>query len=114
PGKLCGAEVPLPSRIAHLSEFVEVAHRVDGPEGARRLARQRGGGQFDPDLAAVVTRDADAILAGLQDVGTWEAVIAAEPALAIVLSGEQFDAALTAIAEFSDLKSPFFPRPFPG
>jgi HD-GYP domain-containing protein (c-di-GMP phosphodiesterase class II) len=35
-------------------------------------------------------------------------VIAAEPALAIVLSADRFDAALLAVASFVDLKSPFF------
>ena len=34
-------------------------------------------------------------------------MIGAEPALAVVLSGERFDAALTAIANFVDLKSPY-------
>ena len=38
---------------------------------------------------------------------TWDAVIEAEPALAVVLSGERFDAALLAIANFVDLKSPY-------
>ena len=47
------------------------------------------------------------ILAGLDAVGTWDAVIDAEPALAVVLSGERFDAALVAIANFVDLKSPY-------
>jgi HD-GYP domain-containing protein (c-di-GMP phosphodiesterase class II) len=34
-------------------------------------------------------------------------VISSEPALAIVVAGEQFDAALLAIADFIDLKSPY-------
>ena len=34
-------------------------------------------------------------------------MIEAEPALAVVLSGERFDAALLAIATFVDLKSPY-------
>ena len=34
-------------------------------------------------------------------------MIAAEPALAVMLSGERFDAALLAIANFVDLKSPY-------
>ena len=34
-------------------------------------------------------------------------MIDAEPALAVVLSGERFDAALVAIANFVDLKSPY-------
>ena len=48
------------------------------------------------------------ILSGLDAVGTWDAVIDAEPALAVVLSAERFDAALLAIATFVDLKSPYF------
>jgi HD-GYP domain-containing protein (c-di-GMP phosphodiesterase class II) len=47
------------------------------------------------------------ILADLDSVATWDAVIDAEPALAVVLSGEQFDDALLAIANFVDLKSPY-------
>ena len=35
-------------------------------------------------------------------------MIEAEPALAIMLSGERFDAALLAVADFVDLKSPYF------
>ena len=52
--------------------------------------------------------DGDLLLSGLDDVDTWQAVVAAEPALAVVLSGERFDAALAAIATFIDLKSPYF------
>ena len=52
--------------------------------------------------------EADVILSGLDDAATWDAVIEAEPALAVVLSGERFDAALLAIASFVDLKSPYF------
>jgi HD-GYP domain-containing protein (c-di-GMP phosphodiesterase class II) len=47
------------------------------------------------------------LLSDLDSVGTWDAVIDAEPALAVVLSGGQFDAALLAIADFVDLKSPY-------
>ena len=47
------------------------------------------------------------ILDGLDDVETWDAVIDAEPALAVVLSWDRFDAALLAIANFVDLKSPY-------
>ena len=46
-------------------------------------------------------------LRGLDGVGTWDAVIDAEPGLALVLSGEQVDDALLAIANFVDLKSPY-------
>jgi len=107
PGELEAEGVPVASRIAQLAEFVEVAHRVGGIEAARALARKRAGKQFDPVLAALVCERAEEILGGLDAVGTWKAVIEAEPALAVVLSGERFDAALLAIANFVDLKSPY-------
>jgi HD-GYP domain-containing protein (c-di-GMP phosphodiesterase class II) len=108
PGELEGEEVPIASRLAQLAEFVEVANRMGGVEAARQLARERRGEQFDPALADLVDSEADVILSGLDAVGTWDAVIQAEPALAVVLSGERFEAALLAIANFVDLKSPYF------
>ena len=107
PGKLRGAQVPLPARLAQLAEFIEVAHRLGGVPGAQAMARRRAGKQFDPKLAAVVYAQADAILADLHAVSTWDAVIAAEPALAVVLDDEQLDSALLALANFVDLKSPY-------
>jgi HD-GYP domain-containing protein (c-di-GMP phosphodiesterase class II) len=107
PGVLEGEEVPIAARVAQLAEFVEVAHRVGGVPAARELARKRGGRQFDPVLADILCADADTILDGLDSVSTWDAVIEAEPALAVMLSGERFDMALLAIATFVDLKSPY-------
>jgi HD-GYP domain-containing protein (c-di-GMP phosphodiesterase class II) len=107
PGEAKGEDVPLASRLVQLAEFVEVAHRVAGVAAVRQLARDRGGQQFDPALAQLIGAEADALLAGLDSVSTWEAVIGAEPALAVMLSGERFDSALEAIADFVDLKSPY-------
>ena len=107
PGGRKGEEVPLAARIAQLAEFVEVAHRVGGVESARALARKRAGGQFDPALAELLIAEAEEILGGLDTVRTWDAVIDAEPALAVVLSGERFDEALAAVARFIDIKSPY-------
>jgi len=107
PGLLKGEEVPVAARVAQLAEYAEVAHRVGGVGAVTSLARKRSGRQFDPALAALLCAEADGILEGLDAVGTWEAVIGAEPALAVTLSSEQFDAALEAIATFVDLKSPY-------
>jgi HD-GYP domain-containing protein (c-di-GMP phosphodiesterase class II) len=107
PGTRGGEDIPLASRLAQLAEFIEVAHRMGGVEAAAALARKRAGKQFDPVLAQLVCTQGDAVLAGLDTVGTWDAVIRAEPALAMVLSAERFDAALLAVANFVDLKSPY-------
>jgi hypothetical protein len=108
PGELEGDEVPLASRLAQVAEFIEVAHRIGGVDAAKRLARERRGGDFAPALADLVEAEGDVILSGLDTVGVWDAVIDAEPALGVVLAGERFDAALLAIANFVDLKSPYF------
>ena len=107
PGALKAGAVPVAARVAQLAEFIEVAHRVSGIEGAKALARRRAGKQFDPALAALVCQRAEEIFGDLEAVPAWRAVIAAEPALAVALSAEQLDSALAAIANFVDLKSPF-------
>jgi HD-GYP domain-containing protein (c-di-GMP phosphodiesterase class II) len=107
PGELRGDAVPLAARIAQFAEFLEVAHRVRGIEAARTLARKQSGRQFDPALAALLCERAEKVLEGLEEVPPWQAVIAAEPELATALSPAQLDTALTAIANFVDLKSPF-------
>jgi HD-GYP domain-containing protein (c-di-GMP phosphodiesterase class II) len=105
PEGLEGEAIPLAARIAQLAEYGEVAYRAGGAAALAELARRT---QFDPSLAALLRTEAPAIFAGLDGVGTWDAVIEAEPALAMVLSEERLEAALEAIANFGDLKSPYF------
>jgi HD-GYP domain-containing protein (c-di-GMP phosphodiesterase class II) len=107
PNGISGTDVPIAARLAQLSEYVEVAHRVGGVEAAKAVANKRAGSQFDPELAALLCLDADEILSGLDAAHTWDAVIAAEPALTVRLSGDAYDQALTAVADFVDLKSPY-------
>jgi HD-GYP domain-containing protein (c-di-GMP phosphodiesterase class II) len=107
PGGLAGEAVPLPSRIAQLAEFLEVAHRVGGTEAAAALARRQAGRQFDPALAALVDERREELFPEVDEPSTWDAVIGSEPALAVSLTEERFDRALTAIADFVDLKSPY-------
>ncbi len=107
PGDRAGAQIPLAARIAQLAEYVEVAHRIGGVQAVAATARKHAGKQFDPTLCRLVVTHVDAIFDRLDAVPTWKAVIDAEPALAVVLAGERLDAALLAIANFVDLKSPY-------
>ena len=107
PGELKGEGVPIAARLTMIGEFAEVAHRVGGIDAARELVRKQSGKQFDPRLAAGFEANAEMLLADLDTVETWSAVIDAEPSLAVVLSEEQFDEVLLAIADFVDLKSPY-------
>jgi HD-GYP domain-containing protein (c-di-GMP phosphodiesterase class II) len=102
-----GEELLLASRIVHIADVLEVYHRMGGPEQAVAVARARSGSQFAPDVVEVVTTHADTLFDGLDDVTTWDAVIAAEPSLGHVLSDDGLDSALEAVADFIDIKSPF-------
>ena len=106
PGGLGGDAIPLASRIVHLAEFVEVAHRNDGIDGAIDLAQRRSGSQFDPQLVDVVVADAEKVFQGIDDLDSWGAVIDGEPALAHLLTPAECDEALAAIGRYVDLKSP--------
>jgi HD-GYP domain-containing protein (c-di-GMP phosphodiesterase class II) len=107
PGDLRGDAIPIAARVAQIGEFTEVAHRIGGTAAATALAQKRAGSQFDPDLAATFCRHAEVILGDLDTGDTWDAVISAEPSLGVYLSPSDFDAALLAIADFVDLKSPY-------
>jgi HD-GYP domain-containing protein (c-di-GMP phosphodiesterase class II) len=107
PGDLKGDAIPIASRLSMIGEFIEVAHRVGGTGAAIDLAGRRAGSQFDPTLAAALCANAERVLDGLDSGHTWDAVIGAEPSLGLRLSDAEFDAALLAIADFVDLKSPY-------
>lgn len=107
PGELRGDAIPMASRVVQLAEFAEVAHRVGGIDAAIALAERRRATQFDPTLVDALRLDAGKVLDHLDDVATWDAVIDAEPSLAVELTARECDEALQAIGRFVDLKSPF-------
>ena len=107
PAAVAAGAIPLASRISQLAEYVEVAHRTGGTSAAVALAEDRSGTQFDPELVACLCAHRHEIFDDLDAVDTWAAVIAAEPALDVMLRGDEVDAALLAIADFVDLKSPY-------
>ena len=107
PGLVAGDAIPIASRVVQLAEFAEVAHRVGGIDAAVALAQRRRATQFDPLVVDTMCLDAVKVFGEIDDVGSWDIVIDAEPSLAIALSGQQCDDALVAISRFVDLKSPF-------
>ena len=107
PGDLAGIDIPVASRIAQLAEFIEVAHRTGGVDAAVEMAERRSGKQFDPSLVGVFTADVEKVFQGINELGSWHAVLDGEPALTVRLSPDECDSALAAIARFVDLKSPY-------
>lgn len=107
PGERSGDEIPLAARVVQLAEFAEVAHRVGGIDAAVALAERRRATQFDPGLVDTLRLDAAKVFGHLDGAGSWDAVIDAEPSLAVALTDQECDEALRAIGCFGDLKSPF-------
>lgn len=110
PRGMRGEEILLTSRLVCLADVTEVYHRAAGGRStvpAVDVARERSGTQFDPAVVDLFITDAAAVLDGLDDGATWQAVIDAEPGAGIRLSEADFDSALEAIADFTDVKSPY-------
>jgi HD-GYP domain-containing protein (c-di-GMP phosphodiesterase class II) len=102
-----GEEIAVTSRLVNLADVVEVFHRLGGTDAAVAVARERSGTQFDPALVEVFCSAAPELFADLDEQGSWDAVLAAEPAVGVPLTEEELDAALEAIADFTDVKSPY-------
>ena len=102
-----GDEILVASRLVNLADVVEVFHRVGGVDAALAVAEARRGTQFDPELVEVFGDAAAELFDELDAVGSWESLMAAEPALSVELTEEELGSALEAVADFADLKSPF-------
>ena len=107
PGDRAGDDIPIASRVVQLAEYAEVAHRTGGIDAAVALAERRRATQFDPVVVDTLRLDAAKVFGGIDDAGSWDAVIDAEPSLAIALTESECDKALQAIGRFVDLKSPY-------
>ena len=107
PDGVGGEDVARLVRLFHLADVVEVFHRAGGAEAAVEVAQARRGTQFDPGLVDLFCAAAREVLADLDAMAELEALIEAEPGLRRQLSERELDAALEAMADFTDLRSSF-------
>jgi HD-GYP domain-containing protein (c-di-GMP phosphodiesterase class II) len=107
PAGLRGEEIDIATRLVHVADIVEVHHRRGGVPAALDVVRRRSGTSLDPGVVAAVERDGAELLDGLPAESGWSELIAADPAPRF-LSGSTLDSALEALADFVDLKSPWF------
>lgn len=107
PAGIGGEQLRISTRIVQLAHAVEVCHRASGVQGAIEVARRRRGTQFDPTLVDVFCRNASELLGSAVGATSWDQVIEAEPGLCPLMTVEELDQALEAIADFVDLKSPY-------
>ncbi len=107
PGDVAGDALALSARISHIAEACEVFQRTAGVDQAVEMVRSRSGTHFDPSVAAAVESDPEGLFEGLAD-DTVDRLLDAEPVERPPLTDDELDAVLEAIADFCDLRCPYF------
>jgi HD-GYP domain-containing protein (c-di-GMP phosphodiesterase class II) len=108
PQEVRGDQIALSIRLFHVADIVEVHYHQHGIDAAVEIARERRGAQFDPDVVDEFCHHAADLLPLTDDETDWMALIDAEPGLRTCLTESEIDNALEAVADFTDLRSPFF------
>jgi HD-GYP domain-containing protein (c-di-GMP phosphodiesterase class II) len=101
-----GPQIPLPMRIAQLSQELEVLARIEGIGPALGIIRRRRGRAYDPALADLVLDRGGRWWDAVEDADSWDAALAGAPHEP-PLDDDATHEALLVIADFSDLKSPW-------
>lgn len=108
PHGLAGEHIEIAARLTRLAGDLEMLQRTAGPDFALRAIASRASSVYDPFLAQVSRRHGEGLLAEIARVRAWPAVLESEPAGAERVDGDRLDRALLAMADFADLKSPWF------
>jgi HD-GYP domain-containing protein (c-di-GMP phosphodiesterase class II) len=108
PTKKGGSDVPLVARIIEFAVIAELYRRADGVKAVIELARNRSGGQFDPDICTLAEREAAQIFAGFSAVSNWELYLNIEPGEPRMISAKHLPDIGMAFADFVDNKSGWF------
>jgi HD-GYP domain-containing protein (c-di-GMP phosphodiesterase class II) len=107
PSGASGDQIPIAMRVVHLSHDMEAIGRRFSPAAALDAARERRDRTYDPVLADLFVANGSRWFERLDKGEPWEAVLALEPEPHRMLAGEKLDDALTVVADFIDLKSPY-------
>lgn len=107
PKGLKGNALALEVRVLHVAYDAATLFAVGGKPAVVAAVRKRAGGLFDPELAELFLKDADALLAPLSEASAWDAVLAAEPGTKARIPPERLDEALMSLGDFADFKSPY-------
>ena len=104
-----GDDVPLPLRIVHVARDGAFQALIGGLDHAVEVVASRGGGAFDPQIAAVFADNAAELLS-MGEVGgsAWDLFLDLEPKPHHMLDSEGFERALAALGDFADMISPRF------
>jgi len=108
PNHVAGEAIPLPMRIVHLSQHMEALGRRASPERALEAASERRGETYDPAVVDIFLAHGSDWFDRLAETEPWDAVLALEPEPHRLLAGAELDDALEVVADFIDLKSPYW------
>ena len=106
-GRAKGEQIPLPMRIVHLAVDSAFQRVIGGEDRVVRLARERAGHAFDPEVAACLAGHAKEILSLDAHASVWEETLGCEPHPPLLLEGEAIERGLGAMGHFVDLMSPY-------
>jgi HD-GYP domain-containing protein (c-di-GMP phosphodiesterase class II) len=108
PAGLRGEQIERVMRVAHISNEAEVFHRVHGETATLQMLRERSGSAFDPTLVELCAAHADQIFGSLDAVDAWDFVIDGCAPLDRDMDEAELTRALETLADYADLKSPWF------
>lgn len=106
---LKASEIPLPARILHLAQVMELTTSVGGTAAARTLAREKQGTRFDPDIVEAFLQLTRSDQRGddLEHTITREAIIQMRPyTSADAVTTDHKEDVCQALADFVDGKAP--------
>jgi HD-GYP domain-containing protein (c-di-GMP phosphodiesterase class II) len=102
-----GDAIPFPMRLLHVARDVSLFLSAGGADEARTVVERRAGAAYEPRLAELAARNLEDLLADLDESRMWEQALEVEPFPQVRIAGERVDAAFTAIATLTGLKSPW-------
>ncbi|MGE3285206.1 MAG: HD domain-containing phosphohydrolase [Pseudonocardia sp.] len=102
-----GVAIPRPMRIAQLAQELEVFARIEGIDAALAVVRRRRGRSYDPQLADITLAHAAGWWTEADTVDPWDAALALAPTC-VPMDAAATREALLVVADFADLKSPWF------
>ncbi len=102
PNGAAGESIPLPMRVVHLAQDVEVLARHHDSVAA---VADRAGTGYDPALVDAVRPMLPQLLHRLDEIDPWDAALAAEPGPRRTVGDRDLGEMLTVVADFADLKS---------
>jgi HD-GYP domain-containing protein (c-di-GMP phosphodiesterase class II) len=108
PNHVKGEAIPLPMRIVHVSHDMEALGRLFSADRALEAAQQRRGETYDPVVADLFIAHGRTWLDRLAEIEPWDSVLDLEPEPHRLLSGAELDDSLNVVADFIDLKSPYW------